>query len=158
MVKGKRPDGFTSPYRISTRLLPLSSPGRLAQTMAVTLGFSTHYLSNASLKKSYFLHIDLTDRMDDDYCVGTISCDSSHKIIATSPSSQVLPITLVAVNGDITFSGICFQESEANRSLFCSIRNEWKIKVIQQPLNDRAVLSCAGLQSFKRRYEMRKLG
>src|SRR5579862_7946770 len=143
---------------MSTRLLPLSSPGRLAQTMAVTFGFSTHYLLNPPFKRVYFLHVDLTDRMDDDYCVGTVSCDSSDKIIARSPSSQVLSITLVAVNGYITFSGICFQESKAHGGLFCCISNEFKIEVIQHPLNDRAVLSGAGLQGFKRRYEMRKLG
>jgi len=96
--------------------------------------------------------------MDDDDCVGTVSCDSSDKIIARSPGSQVLSIALVAVDAYITFSGICFQESKAYSRLFCCIPDEFKIEVIQHPLNDSAVLSRAGLQGFKRRDEMRELG
>ena len=72
--------------------------------------------------------------MNDDDGIGAISCYRADESIAFSPGRQVVPVTFVAVDSDIAFTGVGIDEGKADRCLLRCGGDEGIIEIVEDPL------------------------
>jgi len=78
--------------------------------------------------------------MNDDDGVLVLCGDRLHESISVVPSSQVLPVTLVAVNSNVCFSRVCVNEDKSSILANRDISSSFQVVVIEEP-RDASVIS-----------------
>src|SRR5271154_5109187 len=95
-----------------------------------------------------FLHINLSDRVDNHDGIGTVPSDSLDELIAILPCRQVIPISLIAVDGDVSLARIRLDKRETHGCLLSGGSNKAVVVIIEDPLTHAPVLSGSSLKRF----------
>lgn len=73
----------------------------------------------------------------------------TYKFVPVGPSSKVLAVTLVAIDGDISLSRVGRDEDECNILVSSGRGGSSKVVVVEEPADGRSVLTSLGLDSFQ---------
>ena len=157
MVYGRRPLGFAAPYSTSTSAFPVSVPPSPAQRTAVTFGWSIQE-SRMSGPTEFMTTIVLL------FCAATAWTSASPLFHAVKLflcgatlgfSSEVerwksghVPITLVAVHGNVVLARVGQQEDDCSILLYGSGACADEIEVVEKPREGSVIVACTSLECF----------
>lgn len=104
------------------------------------------------------LHVDGTWLVIDNNNVGRDIGDREHKLITRMPSSQVPPVSNVAIDINVFFSAIAVEEHHGDVGSSRGADRQVVIKVIERPRNEGLVHDSTSLDGLEGRDQVGEFG